>query len=489
MESSSSSNASGPRRTSPASRGLELPPPRRLATLVALAIVLVGATLAVLFFVLRPYGVPPARLAVLALAPACLAGALVLAAWVVIHDYRIRLERDRRELLALHRGARDIYDELALDHVLQKVVDHALPLVGARYGALSVMDDSGRIRAFPTAGVDAATRARIGEPPRGRGLLGVPLHAGAALRLTDLGADPRSVGFPPNHPPMKSLLAVPVPCKAPFRSNLYVAEKANGRSFTASDEATLTRFALTAGLAIDISYTHRNLTGLAVGEERVRIAREMHDGVAQVLAYVNTKAQAVRELVVRGRTEEARKQLDQLAEAARQVSVEVREGILALRTEVSPERTLADVIEEYVDRWRGRDDIDVHLEIDPDLRLPAIVELQLLRIVQEALSNIRKHARAKNAWVSLGRAPAVNAAAATAATDDGAILVEIRDDGRGFDTAPEQAAPGERLPRFGLAIMQERVQSIGGTIEFVAEPKQGTRVRVTLPPQEGSAVL
>ncbi len=469
---------------------LELPPPRRLAILVALAIVLVGVTLAVLFVVLRPYGVEPSRLAVLALAPACLAGVLVLAAWAVIHDYRSRLERDRRELLALHRGARDIYDELALDHVLQKVVDHALPLVGARYCALSVMDDSGRIRAFPTAGVDPATRVEIGDPPTGRGLLGVPLHAGAALRVTDIGADPRSVGFPPNHPPMKSLLAVPVPCKAPFRSNLYVAEKENGRSFTADDEATLSRFALTAGLAIDISYTHRSLTGLAVGQERVRIAREMHDGVAQVLAYVNTKAQAVRELVVRGRTEEARKQLDELAEAARQVSVEVREGILALRTEVSPERALAEVIEEYVERWRGRDDIEVHLDIDPELRLPAIVELQLLRIVQEALSNIRKHARAKNAWVSFGRAAENGAVGAVgAAGGGGTVLVEIRDDGRGFDTASGQAARGERLPRFGLAIMQERAQSIGGTIEFVAKPKEGTRVRVTLPPQEGVPVL
>lgn len=466
--------------TSAGSRDLDLPSPRRQAFLLALAIVLIGATVAVLFVVLRPYGVPPTRLAILALAPAALGGVLVLAAWAVIHEYSTRLARDRHELVALHRGARDIYDELALDHVLQKVVDHALPLVGARYGALSVMDDDGHIRAFPTSGVDAATRAAIGDPPRGRGLLGVPLHAGEALRVPEIGADPRSVGFPPNHPPMKSLLAVPVPCKSPFRSNLYVAEKENGRQFTADDEATLSRFALTAGLAIDLSYTHRSLTHTAVGEERSRIAREMHDGVAQVLAYVNTKAQAVREHVARGRTEEARTQLDQLAEAARQVSVEVREGILALRTEVSPDRPLAEVIEEFVGHWRGRSDIEVHLDIDPALRLPAIVELQLLRIVQEALSNIRKHARAKNAWVSLGRR-----ASAEAAGREATVVVEVRDDGRGFDPGGGRAPRGERLPRFGLAIMQERAQSIGATIEFQAMPKQGTRVRVMVPPQEG----
>jgi signal transduction histidine kinase len=404
----------------------------------------------------------------------------VLAAWGVLQEHRRRLERDRRELVALHRGARDIYDELGLDHVLQKVVEHALPLVEARYGALSVMDDDGRIRAFVTSGSDLATRTRIGDPPSGHGLLGVPLNDGQALRVAEIGADPRSVGFPEHHPPMKTLLAVPVPCKSPFRSNLYVAEKASGRRFNADDEATLTRFALTAGLAIDLSYTHRSLTGVAVGEERVRIAREMHDGMAQVLAYVNTKAQAVREFMVRGRHDEAREQLDQLAEAARQVSIEVREGILALRTEVSRERSLSVVLAEYVERWRGREEIEVHLDVDPEVRFPGIVELQLLRIVQEALSNVRKHARAENAWVRLAR------------VKRGSVVLEVRDDGRGFDPAFTDERGGERLPRFGLAIMQERAQAIGGTIEFDSQPSRprgGTRVRVELPyPETGVAL-
>ena len=474
----------------PVPPSLPPPSPRRLGVLVALALALVTATVALLFWALRPYGVPTSRLLLLAVAPACLAGVLVAAAWRVASDYRRRLERDRSELVALHRGARDIYDELALDHVLQKVVDHALPLVEAEYGALSVVDDDGRIRAFLTAGIDPATRARIGDPPQGRGLLGVSLH-GANLRVTDIAADPRSIGFPENHPPMKSLLAVPVPCKTPFRSNLYVAEKTSGRRFTADDEATLSRFALTAGLAIDLAYTHRSLTGLAVGEERVRIAREMHDGVAQVLAYVNTKAQAVREFLSRGRTDEARQHLDQLAEAARQVSIEVREGILALRTEVAPDRSLAEVLAEYVDRWRGRDEIEIHLDIDPELRFAPIVELQLLRIVQEALSNVRKHSRAKNAWVTLAPVGPDDADAA----EPGSSVVEIRDDGRGFD--PDAGAPEgsreersqERLPRFGLAIMQERAQAIGGRIEFNSRPSRGTRIRVVIPPQRSAASL
>jgi signal transduction histidine kinase len=194
----------------------------------------------------------------------------------------------------------------------------------------------------------------------------------------------------------------------------------------------------------------------------------------------NNKEQATVEFMVRGRHDEAREQLDQLAEAARQVSIEVREGILALRTEVSRERSLSVVLAEYVERWRGREEIEVHLDVDPEVRFPGIVELQLLRIVQEALSNVRKHARAENAWVRLAR------------VKRGSVVLEVRDDGRGFDPAFTDERGGERLPRFGLAIMQERAQAIGGTIEFDSQPSRprgGTRVRVELPyPETGVAL-
>lgn len=433
--------------------------------LAGIGVVLVAATVAILFFLLAPYGVPLRRLLALAIAPAALAGALAAAAWAVVRTYRRRLSRDREELVALHRGARDIYDELALDHVLQTVIERALPLVEGRYGALSVIEESGRIRAFVTAGISAEERARIGDPPHGRGLLGVPLREGQSLRIPHIGADERSVGFPANHPPMRTLLAVPVICKTPFLGNLYVAEKVGGRTFSAEDEETLNRFALTAALAIDVAYSHRRLTGLAVAEERVRIAREMHDGVAQVLAYVNTKAQAVGEFLRRGRTEEAIEHLEQLAEAARGVSIEVREGILALRSELAGERDLTAVLADYVASWNQQGGVEVELHTDPDLGFPATVELQLVRIVQEALTNVRKHADARHAWVVVRRAGT-------------GALVEVRDDGRGFD--PTSRGPGE-LPRFGLAMMRERAEAIGATIDWSSLPGEGTRVRMEVP--------
>ncbi|RPH55088.1 GAF domain-containing protein, partial [bacterium] len=187
----------------------------------------------------------------------------------IIERMQGKLERQNRELLALHEAALDVSGDLALEKVLQKVVDQARALVDARYGALSVIDDKHRIESFITSGISSEQRARIGDPPVGHGLLGVVLHAGHRLRMADLGKDPRSLGFPANHPPMKSLLAVPVLCKGPFRGNLYLTERAEGLEFTSEDEASLERFAATAGIAIDNAYLHQRLNDLAVAQERL----------------------------------------------------------------------------------------------------------------------------------------------------------------------------------------------------------------------------
>ena len=176
------------------------------------------------------------------------------------------------ELLALHRAALDIAGELDRETVLQKIVDSARHLVGAHYGALAVYDDVGHIESFLTSGLDDATRTKIGPPPRGHGILALVLQEGETLRLDDVGRHQRSAGFPPHHPQMRTLLAVPILCTSPFRGNLYLAEKRGGAAFTLEDERTLSRFATQASLAVDTSFLHVSQRGLAVAEERLRLA-------------------------------------------------------------------------------------------------------------------------------------------------------------------------------------------------------------------------
>ena len=376
-----------------------------------------------------------------------------------------RLKHQNEELLALHAAGLAISGELSLDTVLRRVVDEARTLVGARYGAVSVVDKEGRIEQFVTSGISAEERAAIGPPPVGHGVLGVVLREGAHLRLHDVSKHPRSAGFPPNHPMMKTLLAVPIECKGPFLGNIYLSEKTDRSDFSDSDEQTLGRFAVQAGIAIDNAYLHAQAADLAVAQERLRIAHEMHDGLAQVLGYVNTKVQAADAYLRRGETDDARTQLRELAGAAREAYTDVREGIVGLRTLPGSERNLGDVLREYLDQWNAQSGIRADLSIDNELRLRPAIELQLVRIVQEALANVRKHARAQRATVDLRRL-------------NGHLQLTITDDGVGFN--PSAKSRGE-FPRFGLSTMRERAEGIGGKLEIDSTPGQGTTVRFAMP--------
>ncbi len=380
------------------------------------------------------------------------------------------LVRRNRELLTLHTAAQDVHRVLDLDLLLQRVVDEARELVGARFGALTVVGDDGAIRVFHTSGVSVEERARIGAPPRGHGLLGVTIHEGQILRLPEIGDDPRSVGFPANHPPMKSLLAVPVECRGPFRGNLYLSDRVDRREFSEEDAETLQRFATQVGIAIDNQFLNRRLRELAVAEERSRISRDLHDGTAQVLAYVNTKAQAAREYLASDRRDEAIQQLDQLATAAREVYAEVRRGIVTLRDAARQERSFAEGLRALAEHWQDEVGVTVEHQLDPEVRIEPEAEIQLLRIASEALTNARKHARASRVVLVLETARE-------------GIRLSVEDDGCGFD--PAEPRQGER-PGFGLHTMRERAESIGGTLRVESRPGGPTRMVAELPERRAS---
>ena len=142
--------------------------------------------------------------------------------------------------------------ELSLDAVLLKLIETAASLTGARYAALGVLDPGApRLERFLTTGIDDETQRAIGDLPTGRGILGVLIRDVAPLRLRDLCQDPRSVGFPPGHPPMRSFLGVPVVLRGVAYGNLYLTEKADGADFTQDDEDTVVLLASQAAVAIE----------------------------------------------------------------------------------------------------------------------------------------------------------------------------------------------------------------------------------------------
>ena len=134
-------------------------------------------------------------------------------------------ERSKR-LRALVEAGIAVSSELTLDAVLQRIVEAAAEVTGARYAALGVIDRSGQaLERFVTTGIPMEEHEHIGELPRGRGILGVLIHDAHTLRLDDISDDPRSVGFPPNHPPMHSFLGVPILLRGVAFGNLYLTEK------------------------------------------------------------------------------------------------------------------------------------------------------------------------------------------------------------------------------------------------------------------------
>ena len=188
--------------------------------------------------------------------------------------------------------------ELSLDALLQRIVETAAELTGARYAALGVIGRSGQsLERFLTTGVDAATHAEIGDLPRGRGILGVLIREARPLRLHDLTRDPRSVGFPRHHPPMTTFLGVPIVLRGVAYGNLYLTEKAGGVDFDQEDEELTQLLAAQAAVAIENARLYESSTRWrrqleSVNELGNALASELE--LRPLLALV---AQRLRELV------------------------------------------------------------------------------------------------------------------------------------------------------------------------------------------------
>jgi len=370
---------------------------------------------------------------------------------------------DRRR--ALVEAGIAITSELSLDAVLLTLLRIAAELTGARYSALGVIDRSGDgLERFVTHGLDDEARAAIGDVPRGLGILGVLIEDARPLRLDDLTRDPRAVGFPPNHPPMHSFLGVPVMTRGVAFGNLYLAEKQPAGPFTEEDEETVTLLAAQAAVAIEnAGSVQRDALRRAVQAqevERRRLARELHDETGQALTSILLGLAAVE----RSESAEA---AHAAAAALRELVVETLQNVRRLAVELRPSalddfglepalRRLGQTVREG-----GLLDVQVEARLGAQ-RLPADVETALYRIVQEALTNVVKHAQARHVSIVLTR-------------KQGSVLVMIEDDGRGFDpTKPS-------VEGLGLQGMRERVELLDGSFQVEAAPRTGTTLIVELP--------
>ena len=367
------------------------------------------------------------------------------------------------ELRALTEAGVALTSELALETVLQRVVDIARELIGARYAALSVLGPSGEITRFITSGVSAEEREAIGDVPSGKGLLGVLLHEGDSLRLETISGDPRSASFPPSHPHMTSLLGVPLIFRSRIIGNLYLTDKIGERGFSDHDEELVRLLATQAAVAIRNAELHDKAESVARLEERERIGMDLHDGVMQSIYAVGLTLEDCGERVDEA-PDEVKVSLEGAINALNDVIGDIRSYIFDLRPRVSVVADLPEAIRHLVDDLRINTLIQTSLEIDGELS-DAITQdqaLALFHITQEALNNVAKHSQAKSASVCL-------------ACDEHTVSVEVRDDGIGFDAEREQAHE-----RHGLRNMRDRARSIGARLHLIGKANEGTTVRAEL---------
>ncbi len=365
-------------------------------------------------------------------------------------------------LAAFDASIRAMAGLLAVDRVLQVIVDRVRELVGAGYAALGIVDGEGVIEQFITSGMPRAERALIGAPPRGLGILGLIIRENRAYRIVDVMDDPRRHGFPPNHPPMHAFLGVPVAIRGRTIGNLYLTEKAGG--FTEADQQIVELFAGHAAIAMENARLHDQVQRLAIVEERERIGRDLHDGVIQSIYAVGLTLEDVPDLMVEDPAEACRR-VERAIESLDQTIRDIRNFIFGLRPELLETAGLIEGLAALVDESRINTMIDLELSTEGIAgdELAVDARAQLLQIAREALSNVARHSGASRATVRVDRV-------------DDRLRLAVSDDGVGFDPGADRGTTHR-----GLANMRARAAALGGALVVDSIAGSGTRLVVQVP--------
>lgn len=370
-------------------------------------------------------------------------------------DDPARLERLVDAILA-------IGSDLALAPTLRNIVGAALPLVGARYGALGVLDDTGHALAeFVHVGVEPAQVEEIGHLPEGHVILGVLIVEPRPLRLANLRDHPDSYGFPPGHPPMTSFLGTPIRVRGQVFGNLYLTDKQGAAEFSEEDEALGVALAGAAAIAIENARLHAKVRDAALVEDRARIAADLHDTVIQRLFATGLALEGAVRLAGPEAGERIARAVTDLDDTIRQI----RSTIFALQAPATGRVGLRQQVLSLAAEAAASLGFEPRLRLDGpiDAAVGAEVGATMLAVLREALSNVVRHAHATTVEVTVQ------------ATGSGELEIVVVDDGIGV-------GEGRRDGGRGMVNMAARAQSLGGSVEVGPAPgRRGTLLRWCVP--------
>lgn len=377
-------------------------------------------------------------------------------------SWEVRARRAEANLAALDVALKGISGVLALDSVLQLIVDRVRDLAEAEYAALGIARPDGVIERFITGGLDAEARERIGALPRGHGLLGLIIREGRTFRIPDLAVDSRRHGFPPHHPEMNSFLGVPIIVKGRAIGDLYLTNKRGAPEFSLDDQALVERFAAHAGLAIENARLSDKVQALALVEERERIGRDLHDGIIQRIYGVTLGLEDVPEIAALDPAA-AGERVEHAIDSLHDAIAEIRTFIYGLRPGLDLPGSMRSALETLAEETRLNTPMQIEVTAPVVAGLSPSIRGELLSIAREALSNAVRHAGATGTTVAIH-------------AEKGEVRLEVADDGAGFDL--DAPRTGHHT---GLTNMRRRAESLGGSLLVESAPGQGTRIIVSLP--------
>lgn len=373
-------------------------------------------------------------------------------------------EQLQERLIALHKASLELVKDFSLDHLLERIATVACAQAEARYAALGVLDEEGKLVKFISVGMTDQEIKRIAHPPIGKGLIGELMDTETPLRVPIIKEHPHSVGFPAHHPAMVSFLGVPIRAANRQLGQLYLTEKIGASEFTADDEKIIQMLAAYAAAAIQNARLHENTHRLAVLEERERIGMDLHDGIIQAIYGVGLSLEGALHSLEED-PGDAKRRIQHSIESLNQAIRDLRAYILDLRPRQMGNDGLMSGLKRLVTEFRANSLTEAVL-IGPEKELVDLApsqSLALFHICQEALANAAKHAKAKKVEIALW------------STDD-RVLMEIHDDGKGFDMEKQSISIGH-----GMANMQTRAQSGGGDVDVSSAPGEGTTILAWVP--------
>lgn len=345
------------------------------------------------------------------------------------------------------------------EQVLERIARLSAELVNARYAALGIPDGKGGLRYFKVYGMTPEEIARLPHLPRGEGLIGAILKERKPVRLANMRDDPRSGGFCAAHPPMTSLLGVPIQVGQQLYGTLYLCDRNDGQPFDEQDEWLIETMAGYAALAIVGSDLREKQHRLTLLEERERIGMELHDGVIQSLYALGMQLDLIRSSGAI-QSEEVSPVIDGLNE----VIEDIRRYILNLKTRGQQQKTIREILVELVNRLHLP--TTLHVEIDaPEIApiFPQAIFEAICQIINEAMSNVVRHANASSLKVTVRQ-------------DDRNFDAVIIDNGTGFEL-PDAS----QLSGLGLRNIQTRARLYGGQVHIDSAPGKGTTVTIHIP--------